>query len=92
MGLGIGERILPCPSKQEDLDFFDKAREPKYKETLWSLLGVYKTLEEMEQDGVYFLPAYAVIDPKNHLVNTSKAPDWIGFPELLHRAVYGDPK
>jgi hypothetical protein len=59
---------------------------------LWSLPGVYETLEEMEQDGAYFLPAYAVMDPKNHPVNTSKAPNWIEFPELPHRAVYEDPK
>jgi hypothetical protein len=48
VGLNTGDRILPSPSKQEDLDFFDKAHEPEHKETLWSLPGVYETLEEME--------------------------------------------
>jgi hypothetical protein len=92
VGFGTGECILPCPLKQEDLNFFDKAREPEHQETLWSLPSVYETLEEMEQDGTYFLPAYAVMDPKNHPMNTSKAPDWTEFPELSHRAVYEDSK
>ena len=75
VGLVIGKCILPCHLKQEDLDFFDKVRKPEHKETLWSLSSVYKTLKEMEQDGVYFIPTYAVMDPKNHPVDTSKAPD-----------------
>jgi hypothetical protein len=67
-------------------------RTPEYKQSLWSLPGVYEALLEKEEDGTYFIAAYAVMEPSAHPVNTTNAPDWTKYPELSHRTVYEDPR
>jgi hypothetical protein len=92
VGLDTGKHLFPCPSKEDDLQFFDQARTPEYKQSLWSLPGVYEALLEKEEDGTYFIAAYAVMEPSAHPVNTTNAPDWTKFPELSHRTVYEDSR
>jgi hypothetical protein len=92
VGLGTSKHLFPCPSKEDDLQFFDQACTPEYKQLLWSLPGVYEALLEKEEDGTYFIAAYVVMEPSAHPVNTTNAPDWMKFPELSHRTVYEDPR
>jgi hypothetical protein len=92
VGLGTGKHLFPCPSKEDDLQFFDQARAPEYKQSLWSLPGIYEALLEKEEDGMYFIAAYAVMEPSTYPVNTTNAPDWTKFAKLSHRTAYKDPR
>jgi hypothetical protein len=81
--LGIGDHELLNVSKEADLLFFDQARESEHQHLLWNLPRVYETLaEEVEVDGVLFVPFFAVMLPSSHPVNTSKVQDWSLIPEL----------
>jgi hypothetical protein len=57
VGLGTGKHLFPWSSKEDNLQFFDQARAPEYKQSLWSLPGVYEALLEKEEDGAYFIAA-----------------------------------